>query len=490
MRKFLASASVLVFAASAMAQDSSCNQHQFVGFDDGTAENSWKINAPSTAGDYFNVDFGSALHGKTLTAISANANETSGIPGTWDLGVYENCAVGVPNLAAPECTRAAAPVGASDGCGSSDCYSVPCCVVSSDAGFGHSATVHMNAGDSHIWLCADSQGTIAGRSYFTTNSYAACTSIPFTVNWMVRVGVQPSPGTLMINGGSSASVAQNGGEACFVFYGPTFKTPGILFLISPVVIKILSITTDTFAPGPCPNSWALCATFSCSSPTFAGFVFGHFYFDFAHKKANGKPAIKLAKATLTITASGSCIGGNFGRKDDCVLDATIWKVQNPAGASDWFNVNHGKAPGSINNITGVEIASWDFCGTGPSWAEVGVYGANLGLDPAGCTPDLSNVCGNVLNAAMAPAAADWGCPSTFYDIGNCASDTTTIYHVASQWQPGDSCTWLGSDTDGIDDTVGSPIPNNGCCSLFTLDSYTTPAVHFTAANWMMVIKWN
>jgi hypothetical protein len=488
MRKFLASASVLVFAASAMAQDTNCNHHQFCTFDDGTAENSWKIAAPSGAGDYFNVDFGDKLHDRTITAISANANETGGLAGTWDLGIYENCAVGVPNLLAPVCLRPAAPVNAGDNCATDNCYSVACCVVDSSSGNGHSATVHMNAGDSHIWLCADSLGTINNRSYFTTSSYAGCTSIPFTVNWMIRVGLQPEPGTLMVNGGSSATVTQND-EVCFVFYGPTFKTPGILFLVSPAVIKLLSITTDTFAPGPCPNSWALCAQLSCDSPTFSGFDFGHFYFDFIHLKANGKPAIKLSTVTLSILP-GRCGGGAFGQKDDCVLDATIWKVQNPAGPSDWFNVQHGTADASVNNITGVEMDSWDFCGTGPTWAEVGVYGSNLGVDPAGCTPDLGNVCGNVLGAGMAPAAADWGCPATFYDISDCASDTTTIYHVASKWNTGDTCTWLGSDTDGIDSPNGAPIPNNGCCSLFTLNNYTTAAVRFTAANWMQRITWN
>jgi len=487
MKKLLASASVLVFAASAMAQDSNCNQHFLLGYDDGGAENSWKISAPSGPSDYFNVDLRLDANGKTLTAIRANSNETGGIGGTWNVGVYENCIVGVPDLSSPVCVHNGATVNAGDGCGDNDCYSVPCCALGSPT-FGHSVVAGLNPGDSHIWMCSDSTLPVAGRSFFSTNGYAACTSIPFTVNWMLGVGIEPASGTLMVNGGSSASVAQDGGSVCFVFYGPTLNTQGIFFLIVPAVIKIITVPTDGFAPGPCPNSWALCATFSCASPTFSNFGFGHFYFDTLHLKANGKPAILLSNlGYLTITPSGSCVP-NYGQKDDCVLDATIWKVQNPAAASDWFNVNHGTTNGvGVSTVTGIEISSWDFCGNGPSWAEVGIYRA-ASFDV--CTPDLGNPKSTISNAAMAPAAGDWGCPLTFYDIPDFSSNTGVVYHVAAKWQAGDSCTWLGSDTDGVDSGLGTPIPNNGCCSLFSLDNYTTSAVRFTGANWMMQIKWN
>lgn len=491
MKKFLASAIAVALSANAMAQfaPTNPNLHQFVRYDTANANTSWKVFFPTAASDHFSVDFGSSLDGKTLTAMLAEANETSGIPGTQLLGIYENCAPGVPNLSAALIAGTGA-VAAGSNLSDEDTYTLACVVAGSPA-FGYSATATHPAGDSHVWLASDSSsgGT---NSYFTTTNYAGCSAVPFSgVSFHVAVGVHPGV-TLMINGSTTANVAQDGGEACFVFYGPANKTPGILFLLSPITLKIIAITTDTFAPGPCPNSWALCNTFSCADFAPISLTFGHFYFDFTDLKPNGSPKIKLATATLNIDSSATCVP-NFGQKDDCILDATIWKVQNPAGASDWFNVNHGTAAGvGINNVTGVEISSWDFCGTGPSWAEVGVYPANLGLDAAGCTPDLNNAVATVggASAAMAPNAGDWGCPLTFYDIADTAANSSTIYHAANQWQPGDSCSWLGSDTDGTDSGLGAPIPNNGCCSLFTLDSYSTSAVRFTAANWMMQIEWN
>lgn len=486
MRKFLASAVALAFAANAMAQDTNTNQHQFVKFFAGNASNAWKVRAPTVASDHFSVDFGSSVNGKTLTAILAEGYETSGIAGSMLLGVYENCAPGTPNLSSALTTRTGS-VPASDAINNNNAYSIACPTAGSPAN-GYSGTVNFPAGDSHTWLGSDSTGGSGTTSFFTTSSYAGCATIPFSgVDLHIGLGVHPGVG-LMINGGSTANVAQDGGEACFVFYGPVFKTPGILFLLSPLTLKIIAVTTDTFAPGPCPNSWALCSTFSCADIAPLSLTFGHFYFDFSDLKPSGKPKIKLSTATLNLDSSATCVP-NFGQKDDCILDATIWKVQNPAGASDWFNVNHGVTDGvGVNNVTGVEISSWDFCGTGPSWAEVGVYDANLGLDAAGCTP--GNGVATATNVAMAPNAGDWGCPSTFYDIPDTAVSTGTIYHVAANWQNGDSCAWLGSDTDGVDSGLGAPIPNNGCCSLFTLDSYTTSAVRFSAANWMMQIEWN
>ncbi len=86
---------------------------------------------------------------------------------------------------------------------------------------------------------------------------------------------------------------------------------------------------------------------------------------------------------------------------------------------------------------------------------------------------------------MAPAAGDWGCPATVYDTPDVRIGSSTAIHTAVKWSRGDSCIWLGSDEDGTDNSCGAPIPNNGCCSLFTSNSYASPAVLFSAANWMM-----
>ena len=492
MRNILASAAVLCLTAGAMAQDTNGNMHKVVRFDDGGSESYWKGSFPSLASDYFSIDMGGALDGGTVSAVYCDALETNGIAGAFSvIGVAENCGPGIPDPTIIAASANSPAVAALEPGDTDDYYSVACAALGSPAN-GYSAVVSWTAGDSHIWVGADTSSGSNGRAYWTTASYAGCAGLATPLNWSLAVGLTGDAGELMINGGSSATVEQDGGEACFTFYGPTLNTPGVLFLVAPITLKLIALTTDGPFAGPCPMSWSICSTFTCADPTFSGFTFGHFYFDNNDLKPNGKPKIKLATADLTVSASPSCVP-SFGQKDDCILDSTIWKVQNPAGPSDWFNVNHGTTAGvGVTSMTGVEISSWDFCGFGPSWAEVGVYAANTGLDAAGCTPDLSSPVGTAggSTAAMSPAAGDWGCPLTFYDLPDGGLSSTTIYHVASQWQSNDSCTWLGSDTDGTDSGLGAPIPNNGCCSLFTLDNYTTSAVRFSAANWMMQVKWN
>ena len=246
----------------------------------------------------------------------------------------------------------------------------------------------------------------------------------------------------MVNGASAAAVDQDGGEACFTFYGPALNTPGILYLISPITLKLIAVATDGPYTGPCPMSWSLCTTFTCADPTFAGFTFGHFYLDPTDLKPNGKPKVKLATADLSVTSSAVC-SPHFGQKDDCILDSTVWAPAPPAGPSDWFNVNHGRVPAAAgaSSLTGMEMSSWDFCGFGPSWLDVGVYPANLLLDAQGCTPDVFSpiTTAGGSSAAMSPSAADWGCPYTFYDLPDVGANTTTIYHGAIRWRTGDSC---------------------------------------------------
>ena len=477
----------------ASAQDTNGNQHRVVRFDDGTSESFWKLSFPSIASDYFSVDMGSSIDGGTVSAVYCDALETNGIAGAFALlGVAENCALGVPDPTLVVAAANSPAVAANEPADTDDYYSVACVALGSPAN-GYSAVVNWTAGDSHIWVGADSSSASAGRSYWTSASYAGCSASPSPLNWSLAVGLTGDPGELLVNGSSAAAVDQNRGEACFTFYGPALHTPGILYLISPITLKLLVVATDGPFAGPCPKSWSICTTFTCADPTFSGFTFGHFYFDSTDLKPNGRPKIKLATADLSVTASPVC-GAHFGQKDDCILDSTIWAIQNPTGPSDWFNVNHGLIPPGLgaSTLTGLEVSSWDFCGMGPDWAEVGIYPANSALDAQGCTPDVQSPISTAggSSAAMSPSAADWGCPLTFYDLPDVPASTSVYYHAAVNWQPGSSvCVWIGSDTDGTDSALGPPIPNNGCCSLFSIDSYTTSAVRFTAANWMMQIKW-
>lgn len=493
MRKLLVSlASVVLGLASANAQTlDECDLPLQIGFDDGTAETSFKIRAPSASGDFFNVDFDRVAANQCIIALCAATNLT-GPGGAIDrLGIYpDNLAVDptgtTPDLSNP-ITEITNPTGVPTGfCTGFVAYDIP------DVTLG-STPVHMGmtfpAGDSSLWLCTDTNGAIAGRSYFTTNSYAT-PAIPFSVNWMLRLGSAPAAGTFLVNGQAAAKVSE-GDQVVISFWGNKGKT-GERALIA-VQVGANTVTLPFVLPtglnnSGIPNLLTLKGTVPMIGLTNPlNLTLFAFWLD----TCTGRIRVSTS-AALTI-----CPPPNpdlcFGRKDDGVLDGNIWKVQNPAGSLDFFNVKHDAAgTTAVNNLTGVDIASWDFCGSSQTWGEVGIYDSNTTLDPSGGTPGTSLT--NDPTPTFAANAADWGCPATFYDVGDIAANTTTIYHAVAMWPSGDSCIWLGSDTDAIDDDPAggkedcSVLPNT--TSFFTLDGYNTPGVPFSTANWMMRITWN
>ena len=482
------------------------NSARRISFDDGTGESTWKVQDPSGPSDWFNVDFDSALSSRYIITLYADLAETLGLPGgVADLAIYlEDTSIpNAPDLRNGRLRGIGCPtVDPNDTAGTDTTFLLE--GKGTLAPGDHHVAVHFRPSDSHTWLAADTNGVASGRSFFTASNYSSG-ALPFTVNWMLAAGEYETtaPGTLLINGSTSVSVDQLQG-VCLTFFGAALNTPSILYFCigGQPFLQLLPASftmTDGLLAGPCPMTWQICTTFDCNTPTGTDLGFCCVWMDLTDLNPRGKPKIKLGtEAILTITPGGRSCGGAFacfGQLDDCVLDSTIWKVQNPAGPSDWFNVRHGATASSVppvSQLTGVSISSWDFCGFGPCWAEVGIYPANTTLDASGCTPHVTNPIATVggSSACVAPAAGDWGCPLTFYDTPDVTATSTTIYHSASKWASADSCLWLGSDTDGLDSPCGLPIPNNGCTSLFTTNSYTTAAVPFTAANWMMQIDWN
>ena len=107
----------------------------------------------------------------------------------------------------------------------------------------------------------------------------------------------------------------------------------------------------------------------------------------------------------------------------------------------------------------------------------------------GVDPTTGGIVPPVHTATTFERAADGSYPATVYDVPDLAL-SSTVYHAVSQWQPGDSCVWIGSDTDGTDDSAPNDcgvIPNS--TSFFTSAGYTAPATPFSTANWMMKIDW-
>ena len=493
MRKFWASLAALSLAAAASAQTIDGSKLAYCRYDDGTGESGWKVNAPTTSGDGFSVDFNADCAGKTILGVCVETFETGVVASNGYVGIYpDNLGVdatgATPDLGSPlaELLHPTGLNGAA-GCGSPVTYDTADVALGSS---GVHASYSQAAGDSVLWLCADTNSPVAGRSYFTTNNYAT-PAIPFSVNWVIGLGYKRKAGTFLVNGSDTKVTIVEGGTLSLDLSGDSDGSPWL----GCYVIKIGPLTFGPFylpfiwnsSFGPTPPITVPCgsgaAPFTLCWTAFWG--------DSDDKKKNGKAKIKTTCNTVAVcvlddpTDCGT-ICACFGLSDDTVLDATIWKVQNPAGSLDFFNVRYVCHTGSM--ITGVEAASWDFCGSSQSWATVGVYAGDNPVDPSGNTP------GTLLTSAatttIAPFASDWTYPATFYDVTDIPVSSTTVYHGAVQWNPGDTCVWIGSDTDGTDDA--SPpdcgkIP--GSTSFFTLDGYATPAILFTSANWMIKIDW-
>ena len=339
------------------------------------------------------------------------------------------------------------------------------------------------------WLVADTDSVPSGRSYFTTDSFATCVQAP--LNW--RLGwigwAFPKDGTLLVNGGTSTAI-DNNSDVCMTFSACATGVSSAFYLCTPIffgpLLPAAFTTTGGVLGGPLSTQWTICTTMTCNDPTGGPFGFCCIYLDPCDVKTfNGKPKSKVSTtATLTIAANPSC-GGCFGQNDDGIVDFYIWKVQNPAGTGDWFNVNHG-APlpaTGVSTLTGVQVSSWDFCGFGPCWASVGVYADNGSGSPTGAVFPAANPC-------MAPGAGDGGpYPMTAYDTPDVPVGAFSSWHVAANWPVGDSCIWLGSDTDGTDSACGIPIPSGGTTSGFASDNYASGTVGFSAGNWCMKLDW-
>lgn len=486
MRKFFASLGVLCLASAASAQTISLLPMNTFGYDDGSGEIAWKANNPSTSSDWFNVDFGSDASGAFMAGLWADQANTGLASPVQTIGYAPSVAAGIPDLSMATLQGAVCDI--NDGFNSQVGYATPCM----DPGSDFQVVLNHNAGDTICWLVSDTSSPYAGRAYFSSDSYTT-TFFGMGNLRMGFAGYASDPdGTLLVNGGSSATIAQTQ-EVCLTFSACQAGVGSSLYLCSPIFFGPLipafaTVTGNPFFGGPCSNQWTICATITCNDPTGGPFGFCTIYSDPCDLKSfNGKPKSKVSTtATLTINPNGSC-GGCYGQLDDGIVDANIWKVQNPASTGDWFNVNHGlPAPASaglVNTLTGVQVSSWDFCGSGPCWAEIGAYGDSSGT-PTGLAVTAGNPC-------MAPLSADGGpYPMTTYDIPDTPIGSASGWHVAAKWPLGDSCIWLGSDTDGVDSTCGTIIPSAGTTSGFAADNYASGAVGFTGGNWCMKLDWN
>jgi hypothetical protein len=535
MRKWFTSLAVLgLMSAVATAQTlgpppsvGGCNQSQSLFWDDGTAEFSWKVFQPTGALDGFNVDFDDLAGNMTVTGIALNTFQSTS-SGPIGIKFVSLCPdnLTVSSLGhTPDLLNPLSMLGSLSGtvvitgnpgvtagyCPGMLVYDIPDVVVPTTG--GEHTVMSALTGDSGTWLCADTSGQ--GHSYFTLNNYSTA-AVSFSTNLQMRI-----VGTVVPSGGSAYMTLQNSANSVSFSQTatvwatlwstaatqPTFYLQGAFITGFPFIAApnlVMQTGQENFAPIADPFQGTLCGPIGPPCvPAGLQFDFGAFYIDNNNLKKNGNGTITLTNLVhATITPSSQCYPCLcFGIKDDGFLDGTIWKVQNPAGSRDYFNTHTGtfQDPSTGNPcgtaITAIEAASWDFCGTGPSWASFGIYPSNTVLDPSGGTPDLINPIALATTLSMAPGSAQASFPATVYDFSDITSSTIlsgiTDSHIACQWASGDTCTWIASDTDGVDDDLGNDCASMpGTVSYFTLNGYSTAAISFTAALWMQRINWN
>jgi hypothetical protein len=539
MRKWLASLAVLgVCSTSLTAQTipvppiGGLGQSQQVFFDDGTYEVGWKVSWPAAPTDGYAVDFDDICGNMTVNGVSIatfTSSTTSGGPvGFGYIGLFpDNLGVSslgyTPDLSLPlgmtsgTITGSPAPgtftpttVG----------YDLPDTLVPTTGGMH--AVFNFLTGDSVSWLTADATGADEGHSTFTFTGYttpAILESWDYPIRAIGSVAAAPGSAYITVNNGTgNVPVGQT--DIINATLWSTCATQPTIYLQGVFLPTFLAVPSFVLLTGyenfsPVTNAFMGSLSAPLSDPSVgpcvpAGAVFGvgAFYLDNCTLKKNGKPKLRLSN-TVTVTVTPNFAACNpclcFGQLDDGSQDFFIWKVQNPAGSLDFFNVNHGPFNDLAGvdcgtGLTGMQIASWDFCGTGPSWASVGLYAANTGVDPSGGTPDLGTPVALSTSLSMAPGAADVGYPATPYPFASTVFASTNAVllaggdlNTAAKWITGDTCVWHGSDSDGIDDdstTVGAGctlIPSS--TTFFAVAGYSVPSIPFTGMNWMQKIDW-
>lgn len=542
MRKWFASLAVLGLSAVATAQTipvppvGGLGQSQSIFFDDAGAETSWKVSYPTGAGDAFSQDFDLLAGGMDVTGIALQTYQSSsGSPiGLKYVMLAPDSIVDslgtTPDINAPlsilgslsgTVTITGVPGPAAGYCTSLVGYDLPDVTVGS--GGVHGVTTCLT-GDSALWLCGDNSAP-DNHAYFSINNYSTV-GVKLT-GWdlMIRVIGTVNTGTgsaymTVNNATGTVDVTQTGFLSATLWSNcaiqPTLYIQGVTIPGYPffqVPSFVLATGYENGSPIADSKQGTLGDFISDPStgpciPAGVSFDVQGFYLDNCDLNKIGHGKVKATNAvTVNITTDASCNPCVcFGQADDGSMDGTIWKVQNPAGSQDYFNVNIGTmidpntgGTCAVTNVLSVQAASWDFCGTGtstgPSWTSVGLYEAST-VDVG--APDFANVVATSTVLSMAVNSADFSYPATTYDFPDVATSTSTALsglangHVAMQWASGDTCTWIGSDTDGADDAgpldTCTTIPNTS--SYFTQDGFATPAIAFTGANWMMRVEWN
>jgi hypothetical protein len=510
-------------------------QSQMLYFDDGVYELGWRISFFAAVGDAYAVDFDDMCGNMTVTGVAMATMQTSFNGGTSGIRYIALCPdnLGVsslgrtPDLSAPLAIRnstsgaiTGTPGPSAGFCPGQVGYDTPDLLVGTTGGL-HAVTNFLT-GDSASFMCSDTNQPPAGHSTFSVNGYSTPAIVESWDYSLRAIGaVNPAPGSayLTVNNATAGVVLSQTAQITVTLWStcatqPTAYLQGVFvptFIPIPSTVLFTgyengSSISDQFqgtisAPLSDPSSGP-CV------PAGSQFDIAAFYLDNCTLKKNGKPKLRITNSVdVTVTADfqacNPCVC--WGQLDDGHQDFTIWKVQNPAGTQDYFNINQGSfvdpntGSGCGTTVTSIQVASWDFCGTGPSWGSIGIYAADTGLDPSGNTPALGSPAALTATLSMAPGAADSSYPATTYDINPDVTTTTSsvltsasTLHTAVKWATGDTCSWMGGDSDGTDDASSSTgacsvIPNS--TAFFTVNGFSSPSIAYPFSNWMQKVDW-
>jgi hypothetical protein len=374
----------------------------------------------------------------------------------------------------------------------------------------HHIAVSWETGDTTLWLCADSDSTPTGCSKGSSDDYAT-PAFPFTSggveigDFMLRKQLKQAPGTLFVNQSLGPVTVGQNSTLGMMFFGSDTGQLSALFItvvVPPIPGNIFTgLILPTGFNHNCDCAWELIAGVPCSAPAGIGLGFKIFWLDSTMLKPNGNPTLKISNLVqVNFAADNQACNPAFcwGRRDDGQAER-FWKVQGGSGSQDYFSTKHD----TINNlgtpidmVTGMEIALLQ-TGCGPRIPPTALR--NIGVYPddgSGTAPDLGNPLVELTNAVTPVNVTQWGYPGTFYDVPDVSPDPDTVYHLAHNWQTGDTCVWTGGDTDFFDNGVGAnphicsnTDPANNPSSYFTLDGFQTGGIGF-AGNWVMQIKWS
>jgi len=379
MRKWFASLAVLGLSAVATAQTipvppiGGLGQSQSIFFDDGGAETSWKVGNPTGAGDAFSVDFDTLASGLDVTGIALSTYQSTA---TGPIGI-KYVMLAPDNLAVdstghtPDINNALSMLGSLNGtvtitgtpgisagyCNGFTGYDLP--DVNAGTGGTHAVTTCLT-GDSGLWLCGDNSNS-DDRAYFSSNNYSTVGTQLTGWDLMVRVigTFYPSNGSAYLsvnNAVHSTDVKQTGFLASTLWSNcavqPTLYIQGVtipgypFFQVPPFVLATGYENGSPIADskqGTVGDFLSDPSSGPCI-PAGVSFDVSAFYLDNCDLKKNGNPKIKATNSvTVNVTpdlgACNPCVC--FGQSDDGSLDGNIWKVQNPAGSNDYFNVQVG-----------------------------------------------------------------------------------------------------------------------------------------------------